>query len=442
MKATRYSTSRQKACIRCSAAKLKCDRKPGCCSRCAAKDVICSYTHTKSPGTRDPTASNTGDIGAIDRSDAANGTLYASDPALDAEALGLGAHANDQIPELSLPNISDSASSSANDSHLLSDSHLIGATSHQDVYLPGLSNGDSPLNAELCCPVDADAIRNRWLNAYLPVPGQKTKEYSAPISAFIYRILKSYAAVVTHGKGVPSFVHHSQVTSNSTSPPLATCLTLARMCEKPLLGSEGVAMEILQREMSNTYEQHDKYDDVGSLAAFQAYLIYSMILYFHLGQSQNPTLREAMMNLQHLACATSRRGLMCIAEQHNARPRWEAWVLVEAKRRTLYTMYLFDNVLSAQDGLPTALGTELTGLPAPSNKQLWSAQSRRVWETAYNNHLTDFEQGLRIDELWPVPASLDDTALRERRRRIDQWLQDVDEYGTMLYAVTSCTHGG
>jgi hypothetical protein len=214
------------------------------------------------------------------------------------------------------------------------------------------------------------------------------------------------------------------------------------MCEKPLPGSEGFVIGVLQREMSNIYEQHDKYDDAGSLAAFQAYLIYSMVLSFHLGQSQQPTLREAMMNLQHLACVSSHRGLMCNAETQNTRPRWEAWILMEAKRRTLYTMYLFDGVLSAQDGVPTALGTELTGLPAPSNKQLWGAQSRHEWETAYNTHLADFAQGLRIDELWPVPPELDEAGLQERRRRVDQWLQDVDEYGTMLYAVTSCTHGG
>ncbi len=44
--------------------------------------------------------------------------------------------------------------------------------------------------------------------------------------------------------------------------------------------------------------------------------------------------------------------------------------MAEAKRRTLYTMYLFDNILSAQDGLPTFLSTELRGLAAPAEKSL------------------------------------------------------------------------
>lgn len=115
---------------------------------------------------------------------------------------------------------------------------------------------------------------------------------------------------------------------------------------------------------------------------------------------------------------------------------------MEAKRRTLYTMYLFDSVLSAQDGIPTALGTELTGLPAPSSKRLWHAQTREEWEIAYNSQLADLAHSLRIDELWPIPDGLNAAEVAVRRSRVDSWLQQVDEYGTMLYAVTSCTHGG
>ncbi|KAF3032245.1 hypothetical protein E8E12_002104 [Didymella heteroderae] len=132
----------------------------------------------------------------------------------------------------------------------------------------------SSSNCELYCPIDAEAIRNRWLNVYLPVPGQKFKKYSPSINAFIYRILKAYAAVVTHNRGVPPFVHASQLKSDSTSRPLATCLMLARICEKPVPGSEGAAIDVLQREMSNLLEKHDSHDEQGSLATFQAYLVY------------------------------------------------------------------------------------------------------------------------------------------------------------------------
>ncbi|KAF2092425.1 MFS general substrate transporter [Rhizodiscina lignyota] len=340
MKAARYATSRQKACVHCSAAKSKCDRKTGRCGSCLSDGFE---------------------------------ALYFSD-------------------------------------------------------------------LELYCPINADDIKNRWLNSYVPIPGQKIKEYPASITAFIYRMLKSYAAVTVRGRGIPPFVHASQI-ATSVTPPLSTCLTLVRICENPLPGSEIVAADVLQREMNSLYEQHGAYDDMTLLATYQAYLIYSMVLFFRLSQGSNPFLRQAMMNLQHLACSSSRRGLMCIAEQQHARPKWEAWIVAEAKRRTLFTMYLFDSVLSAQDGLPTFLGAELEGLPAPGNQFLWTAPTRYKWETAYNIHVVDWaEGGLRIDELWPIPANLDDHHILERRIRVDRWLETVDEFGTMTYAVTSCTH--
>lgn len=313
----------------------------------------------------------------------------------------------------------------------------------KDTSLESLS-GHGNFDVELFCPINVDDIKNRWLNSYVPILGQKVKEYAATTSVFIYRILNSYVSIAVRGRGVPPFVHPSQVLASSIKPPLATCLSLVRICEKSLPGSENVAADVLQREMEKIYEQHGSYeDDLSLLAAFQAYLIYSMVFFFRLSQGADPFLRQAMINLQHLACSSSRRGLMCIAEQQNTRPSWDAWVIAEAKRRTLFSMYFFDSILSAQDGLPTFLGTELQGLLAPSSKSLWQTQARSEWEMAYNSHLADWpEGGLRIDELWPIPADMDEARLLERRNRVDRWLENIDEFGTMLYAVTSSTHGG
>ncbi len=300
----------------------------------------------------------------------------------------------------------------------------------------------------LVCPIDADGIRNRWLNLYLPVPGQTIKTLPTNVTAFTLGILKSYAAIAVRGHDLPRFLHPTQMLHTSISPPLATCLSLLRICDKPLPGSEGVAAEVLQREMHKLHAQHGTYDeddDMTPLADFQAYLLYTLALYFRLGREADPFFRQAMMNLQEIACSCAARGLVCTAEQRGARPVWEAWIVAEAKRRTLLTMYLLDNVLSVRDGLPTFLGTELRGLPAPAGKALWQAGTRDDWEKAYNFHLTEWtdpEGGLCIDELWPFPADLDDAGIAKRRSRVDRWLEGVDEFGTAIYAVTTCTHGG
>lgn len=295
----------------------------------------------------------------------------------------------------------------------------------------------------LTCPIDVDEITTRWIRPYIPGPGEKIKSYPVNIISFIFRMLNSYAAATTRDRGLVPFIHPSQMKQQPSSSPLTTCLSLVRMCQNPLPGSENAGAVIIQREMENITEHRESYDDMSLLAAFQAYLIYAMVLVFRLSQARNNHLRQAMINLQELAHASSRRGLVCAADQSRVRPRWEEWIVTEAKRRTLYVMYLFDSILSAQEGLPTYLGTELQGLPAPATKSLWQAQARSGWEREYNIYLAEWmEHGLTIDELWPIPTDLDESGIVKRRSRVDHWLEDIDDFGTMLYAVMSCTHGG
>ncbi|KAL7925995.1 hypothetical protein ACQKWADRAFT_281482 [Trichoderma austrokoningii] len=436
MKSTRYATSRQKACQQCSVAKARCDRREKCCSRCAQRGLACVYVNTTGgsiPFSSSFARSSGGPLLSPERDDVSTPTQ--------------GTPQDPPTPAIH-PALAD-------DSPIIEFSPTIpAATASTRLQLPVAPPSDSLFSAsalqpevlefsnlDLVCPINAEDISNRWLNAYIPIPGQSVKNYSPTVSAFIYRMLKSYTGMAIHGRGFPPFVHGSQLTG--LSQPLATCLSIIRICDRPLPGSENVTAEILQREMNNLYEQRETYDDLLLLSAFQAFLMYTMVLFFRLSQGTSPFLRQAMMNLQELACVTSRQGLMCLSEQQRTRPRWESWIIAEAKRRTLYTMYLFDSVLSSEDGLPTFLGTELEGLPAAASRALWAAQTRRDWEVAYNRHLAEWvEGGLCIDELWPIPEGMSAPLIAKRRHRVDNWLEDLDEFGITLYTITSCTHGG
>ncbi|CAM1510060.1 Fc.00g003950.m01.CDS01 [Cosmosporella sp. VM-42] len=440
MRSTRYATSRQKACKQCSSAKARCDRKTGGCSRCAQRGLSCTYLQDRSPGTSVQNVISVARIEPFSPTSSSN-TLRETD--------GL-------LSDLERELLSRDHDTPSTQEHMIDDTSInfrpvVVTKTHISVdpsfntapNVPGETETFDFTGLQLVCPINADDISNRWLNSFIPTPGQTIKNYPPKVASFIYRILKSYTTVAVRGRGVPPFVHYLQTTTLQANPPLSTCLSLARMCDKPLPGSESAVAEVIQREMNNLYESRDTYDDMCLLAAFQAYLIYAMLLYFRLSQGSNPFLRQAVMSLQELACSTSRQGLVCKPEQQHTRPRWEDWVVAEAKRRTLFTMYLFDSTLSSEDGLPTFFGTELEGLPAPANRSLWLTRIRRDWEAAYNTHLAEWaEGGLRIDELWPIPVGLDDSSLSSRRRKVDDWLEDVDEFGTMLYAVTSCTHGG
>jgi hypothetical protein len=294
----------------------------------------------------------------------------------------------------------------------------------------------------LACTINVDDITSRWLNTYVPVTGQVIKNYPPSISALIRRVLKSYIASAVRGhSSLPPFIHPSQI-DDPSSVPLATCLNMVRICQNPITGSEATAAEILQREMSRIYDRRVQCTHMELLATFQAYLIYAMALFLRLEQASTLFLRQAMMDLQDLAWMTTRQGIVSVAEQQHARPKWEEWIVTEAKRRTLYVMYLFDDVISKQEGIPTFLGVELVGLPAPGSKSLWTANARHEWQKRYNLHLADWpDGGLCIDELWAIPPELGEDDVTKRRLRVEQWLEDVDEFGMTIYAVTSCTHG-
>lgn len=402
MKAPRYAVSRRKACQECFDAKTKCDRVADLsgCHRCRSRNVHCSYE--KKEVTASQKASVSADR-AVKHPTPNNGTgRLATRALIDLEEASraegnAGAPDADRRPEFS--------------------------------------------DLRLICPINANDISNRWLNSYIPNPQQKPKVYPSSVTAFIHRILNSYVGMAIRRRA-PPFIHQAQLLPSAISEPLATCFGVVRMFEEPLPGSEAPLTSVLEREMSKLYEWRGMYDNATLLAAFQAYLIYAMLLFFRWTESSTALLRQAMMSLQELACASARQGLVCVEEPQHARPSWESWIIAEAKRRTLYTMCLFDSLLLAKSDLPTFIASEVHGLSAPGSKALWASQSRGVWEREYNLLLAVWPQGhLRIDELWPIPTDLDKTGVANRRDRVDQWLEHVDEYGTMMYAVTSCTHG-
>ncbi|KAF2017871.1 MFS general substrate transporter [Aaosphaeria arxii CBS 175.79] len=389
MASSRYKVSRQRSCGHCMKAKRKCQGGPGTCVRCVKRGLDCTY-FSENPQSQASTRFST------------------DDP-----------HRIDTLPGCTT--ISPDAQASVS----LSPPTELLDFSNLDIY----------------CPIDANDIKNRWLNTFIPIPGQKVKEYPSSISAFIVRILESYVGITTSGRGYPPFVHHSQIEAASMKP-LITCLKVVRICRDPHQTSEHSTIEVLRSEMDKLAGCYTDLDGIELLAAFQSYLIYTMVILFKYPENSRPFLRETMVHLQELACLSSQEGLLCKKENTGSRPRWEEWLVVEAKRRTLFTMYLVDSVLSSQDGQPTFLGTELRGLPASGDRFLWKATSRIEWERFYDVHLADWNgEGLRIDELWPVPEDLEDSGIQERRRRVNLWLETVDEFGTALFTVTSITHG-
>lgn len=148
--------------------------------------------------------------------------------------------------------------------------------------------------------------------------------------------------------------------------------------------------------------------------------------------------QDIMIKLQELAGDVASRGTLCWAERYGIRPDWESWIVASAIRRTLFATYLFDNLVNFTLGSPSFIATELASLPAPASKELWNAKTRQSWNTFYNQQLSQLTEGeLLISDLWPHS----DPSSTTRQRKIDRWLSSVDEFGMMLYSVTSHTYG-
>lgn len=162
--------------------------------------------------------------------------------------------------------------------------------------------------------------------------------------------------------------------------------------------------------------------------------------------------------LHDLASKVSALGIMCPEEVGGADlagsyvPRWEAWIIAEAKRRTVFCVYMFEDVYNHDNGATTYLAEELAALLAPASKWAWQATSRDSFGAEYSAWARAWggERGLAISELWPKElgdpsADADDDGEDARRRektqeRISRWAESVDEFGMFLLAVCTTTH--
>ncbi|THC96070.1 hypothetical protein EYZ11_004443 [Aspergillus tanneri] len=268
--------------------------------------------------------------------------------------------------------------------------------------------------------VNAEDIRDRWLLQY------------------ISRVLSTYPRYMLKEGGVPPIIHSAQRHGTEMPRSLANCYSLVRMWEQAVPGSEMMVMNTVEQEMERLAEEPPSQNDYDCLAAFQAYLIYSIMIYFSPLSSTSTITDKTMITLMELAFRTARSGLFCASELARTRPTWEAWIQVAAKRRSIFTMYMFSSVYNADRLLPNFVADELRGVYAPGNKALWEAGDRESWGREYDRYLLDWEDGqLEISELWRS----EQTGSVERRKRIERWVQTVDEFGMMMFAVCAHIHG-
>lgn len=267
-----------------------------------------------------------------------------------------------------------------------------------------------------------------------------------------------------HQSHIAHFIHPAQCSHSQQTnlpEPLANGLSLLRLSANAAPGSEDLVRDSILREMARLTSAVEEGVSAGGqtlahhlpcLSSLQAYLLLSMHAYFtsRSGQpGQGVFAPEQIATLHDLASKVSAAGIMCSEEAGGtSAPRWESWVVAEAKHRTVFCVYMFEDVYNYQSGATTYLADELAVLPAPASKWMWQAADRdsfgaeyAEWARAWNE-----QRALAISKLWPREfEESGDIAAEERRQqkvgeRVARWAEGVDEFGMFLLAVCTATH--
>ncbi|KAJ6542765.1 hypothetical protein B0H19DRAFT_1000510 [Mycena capillaripes] len=277
-------------------------------------------------------------------------------------------------------------------------------------------------------------IGSRWLDPIIPPPGGIPKKFTPQTIQYMSRVFKSYATVMVKDDALPPIVHPLQPVVSQQ--PLCNCRTLLRMWENKAPGSELLVRDTIWREMNRLFEEHHGYDHLTLLGACQAYLLYSIHLFFSADPDTSRMIDSAtMINLQGLASSIYSRGVSAGLYPSDTLLEWESWIIAEAKRRTLYSMYTFDHIFNYSQNMTSYIGTELGNLPLPSNKALWAASTKDIWEKEYQRYIAEWPSNSpRLEDFWPHET---EAVAKERRKRADKWVESADEFGMFMFAVSN-----
>ncbi|KAI9740427.1 MAG: hypothetical protein M1834_005007 [Cirrosporium novae-zelandiae] len=306
---------------------------------------------------------------------------------------------------------------------------------HTDA-LRELDNQDPAFQLTIC---DLSSISDQHLMA-------SSKPKISPIEKISYdmllRTLKTYPHMIARRVSVPPIIHQLQISQEEIPLPLANCFALTRMWDgQPEIDGAGGLIKItILQEMHRLFDEYRSYNEVDLLAALQALLVYTIIVFSNSKCiSQMPLADRINMikDLQEVAYHLAKTGLKLKAERDNFRPNWEAWCLIEAKRRTILATCMFYCAYAASNGIPSFEFTDLNSIIATSSKFLWQASSKEQWEPIYNRYLAQWKDGpYLLSELMAVPSGeiLDS--------RSEMWFEEVDEFGMMFMSLVALFSGG
>lgn len=234
--ATKTTVPRKKACQQCTVAKVRCDLKRPQCSRCGTRQMACVYAVDLAP------VPSRGESNGVHHYNRGGVSIPRSVQSSNSPGSTVSENSIRQAEPVRYPPNSELMSHRRHASH-----------DGYNEYWAG-----SPLNFEdinLICTLDPTLIRNRWLADFIPSLSDPVKVYPPGVSSFVSRVLKTYPSMLLRKGQLPPFIHPSQLAGPDIPTPLANCLSLVRLWDGRVRGSETMVCETIENEMERLYSE-------------------------------------------------------------------------------------------------------------------------------------------------------------------------------------------
>lgn len=368
--------SKRKSCGECVKAKRKCGMELPRCTRCAKKDIACSY-----PSNRNTIADMT--FPELD-------FPWLDDLMRDPNMLPWSGSLQPQLDAVSQSTPSFSGSSE----------------SDMPFTLPGASHfeiiSEKPIHSTL-----ARAETEAALHRFKTWPQKWLNEGKAP---FLHP--KLYAA----GMPVPLQDAYAACAIYSTKTEQNSFVAFTVI--------ESKANELLRSPNQGSWTSKDL------LAAVQALLIFQFIRLFDGDIRQRAQAEKAEPVLEAWTGQLVERTIEERSYTAETAPSWSSWVFGESARRTIAMSFIVAGVYSLVKLGYCTLGAQVSANSFTAQRHLWEAQSALAWERIKQSYDTYWIPGMNFDHFLEIGRGdeLDDFGMMllimyKGQDVIDHWLE-------------------
>ncbi|KAI1132855.1 hypothetical protein F5Y10DRAFT_170911 [Nemania abortiva] len=261
----------------------------------------------------------------------------------------------------------------------------------------------------------------------------------------LFRAFRSWPRMLAKGIQLPPIIHLSQFYHDSGKEGsghvgcpkhIARCVTLCKLWVGQAEDSGQIVQSAVRGELESILSKYHTYDAPTLLAALQSLAILLILLLF-------PSNRQGILSVvqedmfaavQDMANHVLSTGMMLHEEASHVRPSWRIWAHIEAKRRTLMSIYFLHWAYSAYHGTRHFNCLQLGRMLAPGAKWLWQAADEKLWMGLYARWLAQWDgQELIQAEFFLVEKG------PVMDPRVEMWLEDADELGILIMSIMNAS---